>query len=107
LKVPALVRGQREALSDIARGHYQVLGYGLSVAHPESYPEYVCLRERYGINFRAVAGCVVTDSLVSYADGYNAITIAAANRKFGHDVFLECREVDRKYWEAAYKISKK
>jgi hypothetical protein len=59
------------------------------------------------VNFRAVAGCVVTDSLVSYADGYNAITIAAANRKFGHDVFLECRKVDRKYWEAAYKISKK
>jgi len=54
----ASIRGNLAARIDIHRGRYQVLGYGLP---SPSRPEYArCLRDRYGIEFRAVAGCIVS-----------------------------------------------
>src|ERR1039458_9994430 len=47
------------------------------------------LRERYGIEDRVVAGCIVSPPLLAYTEGYNRVSMAAANRKFGHDVFKE------------------
>ena len=79
------IRGQLLARLDVARGHYEILSFGLPVSWR---PEYVrLLRERYGIEDRVIAGCVVTESLVAYADGYNTVSISAANRKFGRNVF--------------------
>jgi hypothetical protein len=43
----------------------------------------------YGIDFRAVAGCIVSQSLVSHVGAYDEVSTAAAIRKFGHDVFKE------------------
>jgi hypothetical protein len=97
LWLSASIRGRLVAHFDVVRGHYKVLSYGLPVSWR---PEYVrLLRERYGIEHRAVAGCVVSESLVSYVHGYNAVSTAAVNRKFGHDVFEECAEDARKNWE--------
>lgn len=80
-------RGHIVARFDVARGHYRVLHYGLS---PPGLPRYARnLRERYGIEYLDVAGCVVSDSLVDYANGYNAVSMAAIKRKFGRDVFRE------------------
>ena len=90
LYASASARGQLVANFDMARGHYQILGYGLPT--PER-GEYVRpLRERYGIEFRAVAFCRVSHSLVSYANAYNDVVRAGAVRKFGHDVFRECND---------------
>ena len=93
----APVRGQMAARFEVWRGHYNELTYGL----PTSWrPEYArLLRERYGVELHAVAGCIVSDALVSYVRGYNDVSTAAANRKFGHDVFAECAEAARKSWE--------
>src|SRR5207247_6284709 len=82
------IRGNLAARIDVRRGRYQVLGYGLP---SPSRPEYArCLRDRYGIEFRAVAGCIVSDSLISYVNGYHSVVAEATTRKFGHDVFTEC-----------------
>jgi hypothetical protein len=58
------------------------------------------LRERYGIETRRVAGCVVSQSLVAYAEGYNSVGADAANRKFGHDVFQESEAEASRIWRA-------
>lgn len=56
------MRGRLTAQVDMQRGRYQVLGYGMP---SPSRPEYArCLRERYTIDFRPVAGCIVSESLV-------------------------------------------
>jgi hypothetical protein len=47
-----------------------------------------------------VALCIVTNDLVAYADGYNRVSMAAVNRKFGHDVFKECAEEAERKWKA-------
>jgi len=87
----AQTRGRLAAHFDVWRGHYVVLAYGLP---PPTRPEYAkLLRQRYGIEVRTVALCMVSETLTSYADSYNEVSAAAANRKFGHDVFKECADI--------------
>jgi hypothetical protein len=89
----APARGHLVAHFDVRRGHYIVLAYGLP---SEWRPQYAqLLQERYGIEVRTVALCIVSETLRSYADSYDEVSIAAANQKFGHDVFKECAEAAR------------
>jgi hypothetical protein len=80
-------RGYIVARFDVARGHYRVLHYGLPPPGLHKYAR--ILRERYGIEYLEVAGCVVSPSLMAYADGYNAVSMAGARRKYGRDIFQE------------------
>ena len=81
-------RGHLVARYDVAQGHCQVLGYGLP---PRGLPEFARLmKERYGIEYHAVAGCIVSRSQRAYVDGYDEASMSAAKRKFGRDVFREC-----------------
>jgi hypothetical protein len=93
-----LMRGRLAAHVDMQRGRYQVLGYGL----PSPWrPEYArCLQERYKIDFRPVAGCTVSESLVSYIHAYDSVQGEATRRKFGRDVFRECAGEAATKWEA-------
>jgi hypothetical protein len=93
----ASVRGYVVARFDVARGHYEVQSFGLPARWSPDYAR--LLRERYGIEHRTVAGCVVSESLVSYVSAYNSVTKAAAEHKFGRDVFAECAADARKAWE--------
>ncbi len=92
----APIRGNVAARWDLHRGRYEVLTYGLP---PRSRAEYArLLKERYGVQLRAVAGCIVNESLRSYASAYNKVTVVAINEKAGHDVFKECsEEAERRY----------
>ena len=93
----APMRGRLKARYDVWRGHYAVLAYGLP---PPWRPQYAhLLRERYGIEVRTIALCIVSETLRSYADSYDEVSAAAASHKFGHDVFKECAEVARSQWE--------
>jgi hypothetical protein len=47
------------------------------------------LRERYGVEERVAAGCVVSESLLAYVGSYNRVSMSAVNRQFGRDVFQE------------------
>src|SRR5271165_1926414 len=90
-------RGKIMAHFDVAEGHYAMLIYGLSAgSHSEAAR---LLRERYGIELRVVAGCIVTKPLIAYIDGYNMVSTAAACRKFGHDVFRETMLDASKNWK--------
>jgi len=91
------VRGRVAAHFDLWRGHYVVLAYGLPSPWRPQYTQ--LLRERYGIEVRTVALCIVSETLRSYADSYDEVSAAAANQKFGHDVFKECQESARSKWE--------
>ena len=93
-ELSASLRGELAAHLDIARGRYELLGYGLP---PFTRPEYArLLRERYGIEYHAVAGCVVSWDQMEFVEGYDSVSTSAAKRKFGHDVFKECEEDARK-----------
>jgi hypothetical protein len=92
----APIRGRLAAHVDMHGGRYQLLGYGLASPTRSEYAS--CLRERYKIEFRPVAGCIVSESLVSYVNAYDSVLGEATRRKFGRDVFQECAD------EAATKL---
>jgi hypothetical protein len=101
LSVTASARGELAARYDISRGHYDVLGYGLPDPWRNEYAR--LLQERYGVKFRTIALCIVSRTLVAYADSYDTVSTTAINRKFGHDVFEECGQEARKNWEQAHR----
>lgn len=101
--VSAPLRGRMAARFDVRHGHYKVLAYGLPP--PWRSEDARLLKEQYGIEMRTVALCIVSETLRSYADSYDEVSTAAANRKFGHDVFKECAEAARKSWECQRAVS--
>ena len=78
-----------------------VLGYGLP---PRGIAEYKqILQERYGVEYRQVALCIVSESLVSYADAYDEVSAAAIESRFGHDIFKKSWDEANRKWEDKHK----
>ena len=77
----AYYNGKIEARLDLLRGEYNIRSYGASGAWREKYRE-ILLRE-YGVNLVEVAGCIVTDELVEEVRGYNEVSEAAIERRYG------------------------
>jgi hypothetical protein len=101
----APIRGSLAARIEVAKGHFRLLTYGLPVSWLREYA--ALLRERYGVEVHAVAGCVVSQALISYVDSYDRVSTVAANRKFGRDVFKECEEEVQKKWGRAKAMPEK
>jgi hypothetical protein len=82
--------GKHNAHRDVASGRYKILTYG--IANPEGSPYANLLRERYGVELHAMAGCIVSKSLVDYVAAYNEVSTTAVRGKFGRDVFRETHD---------------
>ncbi len=92
-------RGMIAAWADGARGHNEVKVCGLP---PPWDGEYIRLvRQRYGVEVNAVAGCVVTQDLVRYVNGYNSVAKPRIRTQHGKDIFAECANEAREAWELA------
>lgn len=78
--------GRAEAQQDIARGH---LAFEVEGTPTPYLPECVeLLRDRYGIEYRHVQGCVVVDSTISMrTKGYNEVMRAEIERRFGPELW--------------------
>lgn len=92
----AAVRGRLEAQVDLAFGHYKVMGYGLPGPEREGYVH--LLHARYGIEFEKLADCLVSESLVNYANAYNAVSVPAIEKKFGRDTLQNTFEDAQREW---------
>jgi hypothetical protein len=100
LRLQPSVRGARDAREDLAHGHYVQLGYGLPTQWASEYDQ--CLRQRYGVEDRIVAGDVLTESELSYYQSYNSVSTAAIKQKFGPDAFDQCADAARKSWDSSH-----
>jgi hypothetical protein len=90
------VRGRIDAKNDLAHGRFKDLGYGLPFGGADEYAR--LLKERYGIDFHYVDFCTVSKPTRDYADAYDEVSIAAAKRKFGRDVFKDAYDQAVKDW---------
>jgi hypothetical protein len=88
--------GKHDARVDVAHGNYKVLTYGL--ADPSRSEYSTQLRQRYGVELHAVAGCIVSKSVVDYVAAYNEVSITAVKNKFGRDIFKETYNEVNKNW---------
>ena len=89
--------GREAAAKDIKQGILAVETYGLPVA---CYAEYEnLLKQKYGIELRPIAGCVVDDSILKHAKGYNEISDAEIERRFGKDIFGKTMQAAQKIYK--------
>jgi hypothetical protein len=84
------IAGRMAAERDMRHGIYRVLGYGL--ANPERSVYAQEIKNRYGVEFRAIAGCIVTKARADYVDAYDAVSEGAIRQRFGRDVLRETAE---------------
>jgi hypothetical protein len=100
----AYPRGMLVAWIDQARGHHEMQVYGLPAPWSHEYAQ--LLKSGYGVEIHAVAGCVVTNQLVSFVDGYNAVSVSRIEARFGKDIFAECADEARIAWEREHAHAK-
>jgi len=89
----AYLRGRADASRDIRDGHITIEVSGLG-AGGFVKP----LRDRYGIETRVVAGCVVDESILGHERGYNVVSAAEVKRRLGVDI------LDRTSGEPKYEL---
>jgi len=77
--------GVKEARAALARGRLVYLDYGLAV--PWSAESREIAQQRFGIDTRVIAGCVITKSLEKFVADYNSVMEAAISTRFGSDAF--------------------
>jgi len=94
------VAGKVVAHVDVARGRPKLLVYGLEVSWRDRGAE--ILHDRYGLEVKRIAGCRISESLVSFARGYNAESEAAMRARTGRDVVEESFDEARVAWERAH-----
>lgn len=96
----AYPRGMIGAWADHASGHYEIKTYGYPAPWAWEYRRLV--KERYGVEINAEAGCVVTQDLVWYVDGYNSVSRPRIVARHGKDIFAECTTEARLTYEQAH-----
>jgi len=97
-QVSSYPRGFVCAWLDLASGPHKMLVYGLPA--PWRKQQATLLRNRYGVEQQAVAGCIVSVSLRRFVEGYDDVTMDEARAKFGRDIFAETSEEAMLHWKA-------
>lgn len=104
----AYLAGRSEARRDLQRGHLVTESAGLPLEWTEEYIQ--LLRQRYGIEDRTLAGCVIDDKITGHIRGYNEVSQVEITRRFGSDVFdrtaKEAQAIyKRNYPHGRYRVS--
>ena len=92
-KEDAAKKGREMAENDFDKNIYRIFVVGRRPLQ-NAYDDF--LKERYGVVVTAIAGCVVSDGIMGAEEGYNSTMKPLLNRKFGHDIFKEAEEANRK-----------
>jgi len=81
----AVEKGRSDALADLRAGKLVTETAGLPMPSEDIYQQ--LLLQRYGVEQRRVADCIVDRRILSHARGYNEIMMAEIKKRFGPDVF--------------------
>jgi hypothetical protein len=79
----AAIQGRADALKEIAEGRLALETMGLPPVSRGAYRD--ILKERHGIQLRAVAGCIVNSTITGHARGFNEVMTAEIAKRFGPD----------------------
>jgi len=91
----AKIKGRADARKDLQAGKLAVEVMG--PPPPMWMDAYQRLaKERYGIEHRWVAGCMVGSRVMGHADGYNEIMEAEIERRFGKDALKKTADEAQK-----------
>lgn len=80
MKKTAKEKGEADARRDVAAGKLIIRLRGMAAFPPPDF------KEKYGIEF-SIGGCLVSEDIDEYDDGYNKISEAEIRRRFGRQFF--------------------
>ena len=92
-KKSASKKAREMAETDFAQNVYRIFVAGKPAGRIAS-DEY--LTNKYGVHVTSIAGCLISDGIEGAIDGYNSTMKPLLNRKFGHDIFKEAEEANRR-----------
>ena len=84
-KDAAFEMGKTDAQEDYKAGTCRILFYGMRAAPTESEKRL----EKLGVKYDSIAGCIVSEGIRGYADGYNTTMLPLLKKKLGEDAFKE------------------
>ena len=94
--------GKREALNDIRNNDISIKAFGLP--HPATAIYAEILKEKINVRYHAIAGCVVDQALVDYANSYNSVVDHYLQERYGKDILQTLwNEAERRYHAAEAK----
>jgi hypothetical protein len=94
------VQSRAEAERDIKHGILATESAGLMAEWSDEYVR--LLKQRYHIEERSAAGCVVNEKIDGHLRGYNEVSDAEITRRFGPDVFERTAEKARALYKKKY-----
>lgn len=85
----AYLAGRVEATKDIAAGVFVIeeAGFGAGAGADAEI-----LKKRYKVELRAIAGCLVDETIMGHLTGYNSVSEPEIYRRFGRDKIEAARE---------------
>jgi hypothetical protein len=97
----AYTAGRSEAMNDIKANKLIIEVSGLPAPWSGEYTK--LLADKYRIQLKTVAGCIVDSKIVGHERGYNEISVAEIERRFGHGALEKSAEDLQKKWQQAHK----
>ena len=93
----AYKEGHSDAVKDVREDRLIIERHGLPPPWTGEYAK--ALLEKYHIQLKTVAGCVVDEKIVGRARGYNEVSTAEIERRFGHGVLESTASEVQKRWQ--------
>jgi len=97
ISLSAYQAGRSEADKDVRENRLIIEIFGLPTPWDGEYAK--LLNDRYHIQVRRVAGCIVDEKLVGHAKGYNEISESEIQHRFGGDVLEKTQSEVKRHWE--------
>ena|SRR5436190_3062561 len=95
---PAFEAGIAHAQADIANGVLAIEHAGWPMRYDQEYVR--LMKQKYGIEVRRVADCVVHEDVEEHMRGYNKVAEAEIERRFGKDCLSQAEHQAQTSYEA-------
>jgi len=82
-------QGKADAQRDINANILAIEVYGFGASNDSEWGR--LLQQRYGIEQRVVAGCIVNEKITGHAKGYNEVSHQEIERRLGSDIWTKIR----------------
>ena len=93
--------GRSEATKDVKENRLIIEVSGLPAPWSGEYAK--VLTAKYHIQMKTVAGCIVDSKIVGHERGYNEISVAEIERRFGHGVLGKVAADVQAKWQQTHK----
>lgn len=93
--------GRSEAMKDVKENRLIIEVSGLPAPWSGEYAKF--LAAKYHIQLKTVAGCIVDSKIVGHERGYNEVSVAEIERRFGHGVLAKTAADVQAKWQQTHK----